>query len=94
MNIKPWQGIADLSNLGLTEQMVSTAAYWVDEGQVSARAEVAIAKALIARGTGWQVAGHFVLLPGVKHVAAPVYRLIAKNRHAMPGGTNACKLPK
>lgn len=92
VNIKPWQGIRDLEALGLTEEMVETAAYWADGGTVSAGAEAAIAQALIARGKGWQVAGQIILLPGVRFAASRVYKLIAKNRHAMPGGTDACRL--
>lgn len=93
VKIKPWQGIRDLEALGLTESMVETAAYWADGGEVQAAAEEAIASALIAKGSGWQIAGRFILLPGVRQLAKPVYKLIAKNRHAMPGGTDTCRLP-
>jgi predicted DCC family thiol-disulfide oxidoreductase YuxK len=91
VSIKPWQGIRDLEALGLTEEMVETAAYWADGGEVRAAAESAIARALIARGRGWSIAGRFIL--AVRPLAAPVYKVIAKNRHAMPGGTDACRLP-
>lgn len=91
VNIKPWQGIRDLEALGLTEEMVETAAYWADAGEVRASAETAIAHALVARGGVWMIAGRFIF--AVRPIAAPVYKLIAKNRHAMPGGTDACRLP-
>ena len=94
VNIQPWQGIRDLKSIGLTEQMVKSAAFWVDGGQVKANAEAAIANALVARGAGWQFAGRFIMLPGIRQASSPVYKLIAKNRHAMPGGTEACRLPK
>ena len=93
VNIKPWQGIRDLEAIGLTEEMVETAAYWADGGSVKAGAESAIAHALMAKGKGWGIAGRIILLPGIRHAAAPVYKVIAKNRHAMPGGTDACRLP-
>ncbi len=93
VRIQPWQGIRDLETIGLNEEMVETAAYWADGGAVIAGAEQAIAKALIAKGSGWQLAGRFILLPGVKWVSSRVYKVIAKNRHAMPGGTDACRLP-
>ena len=32
-------------------------------------------------------------LPFVRELAAAVYRLIAENRHRMPGGSPACALP-
>lgn len=92
VNIKPWQQIRDLEALGLTEEMVEQAAFWADGGNVTASAESAIARALIAKGSAWQVVGRFILLPGVRRLAAVVYRVIATNRHAMPGGTDACKL--
>jgi predicted DCC family thiol-disulfide oxidoreductase YuxK len=91
VNIKPWQAIRDLEAIGLTEEMVESSAYWADGDEVQAAAEAAIAQALIARGGIWIAAGKFIL--AVKPVAAPVYKLIAKNRHAMPGGTDACRLP-
>ncbi|WP_285240044.1 DUF393 domain-containing protein [Pseudarthrobacter sp. MEB009] len=93
VNIKPWQGIRDLDALGLTEEMVETAAYWADSGSIRAGAEAAIAQALIAKGSGWPLLGKVILLPGVRFIASRVYKVIAKNRHAMPGGTDACRLP-
>jgi hypothetical protein len=32
-------------------------------------------------------------LPGIRQSAGLVYRLIARYRHKMPGGTPACRLP-
>lgn len=94
VTIKPWQGIQDLAALGLTEEMVSEAAYWADGGEVIASAEAAIASALIARGGIWKAVGGFILLPGIRSIGSRVYKVIARNRHAMPGGTDACKLPR
>ncbi|MFK4638118.1 thiol-disulfide oxidoreductase DCC family protein [Paenarthrobacter histidinolovorans] len=93
VTIQPWQGIRDLETIGLNEEMVETAAYWADGGEVKAAAEQAIAQALIAKGSGWQIAGRLILLPGVQWAASRAYKVIAKNRHAMPGGTDACRLP-
>lgn len=91
VNIKPWQGIHDLDGLGLTVDMVNNAAYWADKGQIRAAGESAIAHALIARSWIWKPLGYFIL--AVRPLSGIVYRYIAKNRHAMPGGTSACKLP-
>ena len=91
MNIRPWQGIHDLDELGLTVDMVNNAAYWADKGQIRAAGESAIAHALIARSWIWKPLGYFIL--AVRPLSGIVYRYIAKNRHAMPGGTSACKLP-
>lgn len=92
VHIKPWQAL-DLEQHGLTEEMVTEAAYWYDNGSLQA-GEAAIAQALIARGGVWQIPGRVILLPGIRFVASRVYKVIARNRHAMPGGTNACKLPQ
>jgi hypothetical protein len=32
------------------------------------------------------------MLPGIRAVAAVLYRLIARIRHLMPGGSSACKV--
>lgn len=93
VRIKPWQSFKDLGAIGLTEEMVETAAYWADGGSVRAGAESAIAHALKAKGGIWIAAGSFILLPGIRLVASKVYKVIARNRHAMPGGTDACRLP-
>lgn len=91
VSIKPWQGISHLEALGLDEEKVTTAAYWYDDGKVTARAEAAIASALIARGHVWKLAGYSIL--ALRPFSALAYKYIALNRHAMPGGTNACKIP-
>ncbi|WP_442859202.1 thiol-disulfide oxidoreductase DCC family protein [Arthrobacter sp. CAN_A214] len=94
VSIKPWRGVRDLTVLGLNEQMVSEAAFWVNGDKVAGRGEVAIARALIRRGGAWAIAGRIILVPGVRQICASGYAVIAKNRHAMPGGTASCKLPR
>ena len=89
----PWQGLDDLAALGLTEDMVSTAAYWTDGGVVTGAGPTAIASALKTHG-GWRRAvGAVIDLPPVRPLARAVYGVVARNRHAMPGGTDACRLP-
>jgi predicted DCC family thiol-disulfide oxidoreductase YuxK len=39
----------------------------------------------------WRIAGRILLLPGISWMAAHTYRLIATNRHRLPGGTPACQ---
>lgn len=92
VNIKPWQGIRDLEAIGLTEKMVEAAAYWADGGKIEAVAEAAIAWSLIAKGGVWRLAGRIILLPGIRFIASRVYKVIARNRHNMPGGTDACRI--
>ncbi|MFB2556162.1 thiol-disulfide oxidoreductase DCC family protein [Herbiconiux liangxiaofengii] len=88
-----WQSLPDLAEVGLDIDKVLTAAYWLREGRATDAGASAIARALIAGG-GWRAGlGAVILAPPVRWVAAPVYRVIARNRHAMPGGTAACRLP-
>ncbi|MGW4125821.1 thiol-disulfide oxidoreductase DCC family protein [Nocardia sp. NPDC004711] len=88
----PWQRL-DLPALGLTEQQVESAVQWIDgEG---GRASGARAGALLLRRAAqpWRAVGTIMLIPPVSWLAAMVYRLIAKNRHRLPGGTPACAFP-
>lgn len=90
--VTAWQFV-DLDELGLTEQDVTTAAYWVDAWGHAHRGHRAAAKALIAAGKGWPVLGVLGLFPPTSWVAAALYRWIADNRYRLPGGTPACKVP-
>ena len=91
-DVEPWQMI-DLDELGLTEEQCSSAVQWVDAaGHVSA-GERAVIAALRSAGGAWAWLGRVLAVPGVRHLAAVVYRLIAKFRYRLPGGTAACRLP-
>ncbi|WP_377268279.1 thiol-disulfide oxidoreductase DCC family protein [Peterkaempfera sp. SMS 1(5)a] len=78
-----------LVSVGRAEQEV----LWVTpSGQVYGGAQ-AVARLLMRAGGAWAVAGAVMVPPPVRWIAAGVYRLIARNRHRMPGGTPACALP-
>ncbi|MER5207521.1 DUF393 domain-containing protein [Streptomyces sp. NPDC002825] len=89
----PWQ-FADLTDLGVTSTRATHEVLWVTPTGVVYGGAQAVAKALLSAGGGWSVAGACLLLPPVRWVARGVYRLIADNRHRMPGGTSACALPR
>ena len=91
--VQPWQRL-DLGAIGLTERDVTTAAYWVDERGRTYRGHQSIAKALVAAGGGWKVLGVVLQVPPISWLSALAYLVIAKNRHRLPGGTPACKLPQ
>lgn len=93
-DIQAWQFIDDLSAHGLNEKLVEEAAHWVDDGERVASGSDAIGRALIARGGAMTLAGRFVLSPIVRPAARRAYAIIARNRHLMPGGTVACKIPQ
>ena len=89
--VKAWQRI-DIEALGLTAQQCETAVQWVDSKGVISSGHVAIARLLIHSGRGWGILGRLLLVPGISHIAAVVYRWVARNRHRMPGGSAQCKL--
>jgi predicted DCC family thiol-disulfide oxidoreductase YuxK len=87
----PWQEV-DLDELGLSEDDVQEAAWYVAEGR-RWRGHEAIARSLRTsrylpvRAAGWLL-GTRVLAP----VGRRVYQWIADHRYQLPGGTAACKL--
>jgi predicted DCC family thiol-disulfide oxidoreductase YuxK len=86
-----WQ-LTDLTEMGLTEEQAAAAVQWVSiDGTVRSGHE-AIAAALKSADGIWKVVGSVILLPGVSWLAARVYRLVAANRHRLPGGTPTCNL--
>lgn len=93
-DVTPWQSIGNLTSLGLTEQMVSDAAYWVaGDGEFAAGAE-AIAHALEETG-GWRrPLGRVVRSRLVGPLARRVYAWVAVNRYRFPGSTDSCRLPR
>lgn len=90
--ISPWQAIPDLQHYGLDEADVGKAAYLVTSDQVVAKGSDAISTCLKISNFPLNLLGYFLLLPGVRQLARPIYRVIARNRHVMPGATNTCKL--
>lgn len=91
-HVEAWQFL-DLDSLGLTREQCERAVQWVAVDGSIQPAERAVIAALRHAGGAWRVFGEVMNLPGVRHLAAVVYRLVAKYRHRMPGGTPACKLP-
>jgi predicted DCC family thiol-disulfide oxidoreductase YuxK len=92
VDVVAWQFI-DLNALGTTPSRAQQEALWVaPDGTISGGAE-AFAAWLRFRGGPYGLAGHAMSMPGFRRLAAAVYRLIAKNRHRMPGGSAACALP-
>jgi predicted DCC family thiol-disulfide oxidoreductase YuxK len=78
VDVVPWQ-VLDLAEVGLTEEQVRAAAYWVD-GATRDAGERAVAHSLVACGGGYAVLGRLLLLPGVRRVAGVGYRFVARHR--------------
>ncbi len=89
--VVPWQGL-DLAAAGLTEEEVASAAYWLESGG-KRRGARAVAAALRSCGPAYAVLGRLIDLPPVRPLAAVGYRLVARYRYKLPGGTAACRMP-
>jgi predicted DCC family thiol-disulfide oxidoreductase YuxK len=87
--IVPWQS-TDLAELGLTAEQAAAAVQWIASDGTVRSGHEAIAATLKSAGSGWKLVGSMILLPGISWLAAKLYRLVADNRHRLPGGTPAC----
>jgi predicted DCC family thiol-disulfide oxidoreductase YuxK len=87
--IVAWQ-LADLAELGITEEQAADAVQWIQIGGTVRSGHEAIAAALNTAGGIWKIIGRTILLPGISSMAAKLYGLVADNRYRLPGGTPAC----
>ncbi|HEY9379048.1 MAG TPA: DCC1-like thiol-disulfide oxidoreductase family protein, partial [Jiangellaceae bacterium] len=53
----------------------------------------AVASLLVDSEGGWRLLGRLMQLPLLDWIARGLYRVVAANRHRLPGGTPACALP-
>lgn len=90
--VHAWQTL-DLDELGLTPEQCSTAVQWVSNDGENRSGAAAITAMLREAGAGWSALGAFGELPGVRSLAAGTYRVIASNRHRLPGGSASCEMP-
>lgn len=91
IEIFAWQ-LTDVSRFGLTVEQTAQQVYFVRDGRAFGGHE-AFAQILrsqnnpIMRGSGF-----LLMVPPFSWFARIGYRLVAKYRHRLPGGTPACKL--
>jgi predicted DCC family thiol-disulfide oxidoreductase YuxK len=90
VDVRPYQH-TDLDAFGVTADECATALRWVGTGGAAAGA-AAVARLLIAAAGWWGVLGRMLSLPGIRGLAALLYRAVAANRYRLPGGTPACRL--
>jgi predicted DCC family thiol-disulfide oxidoreductase YuxK len=91
VTVVAWQ-FADLPALGVTAERAQQEVLWVaGDGSVSGGA-AAVARLLRAAGLPLSVLGVLISLPPLRWVAPAAYRLVAANRHRLPGGTPACRV--
>jgi predicted DCC family thiol-disulfide oxidoreductase YuxK len=88
-DVVPWQ-LSDLGELGVTEAQAVDAVQWVEADGTVRSGHEAIAAVLKRAGWIWRLAGSVLILPGISWIVAKAYRLIARNRYRLPGGTPAC----
>jgi predicted DCC family thiol-disulfide oxidoreductase YuxK len=91
-DVVAWQELPDLEALGLTAADVARASYWIDADGRPHGGERGVAMALNEIGGFWTVVGRMLLLPPIRTLAAPLYGLIARYRHRLPGGSAACNV--
>jgi predicted DCC family thiol-disulfide oxidoreductase YuxK len=91
-DVLPWQH-TDLDALGLTQEAAEAAVMWIEPGLVRAGPD-AIAVLLRRAQWYWRPPGWALSLKPVSWIAWPIYRLVSRNRHRLPGGTPACSLPQ
>jgi predicted DCC family thiol-disulfide oxidoreductase YuxK len=89
-----WQSLDDpaLLAVGLNQQDVTEAAWWIDEDGRLSRGHRAVGKALLRADGAYALIGRLLLAPPFSWTAALAYRLIARFRHRLPGGTPACRI--
>lgn len=90
--IVPWQ-FADLAALGVTPERAGHEVLWVTPAGTVYGGAQAVAKVLLSAGGGWAPLGALLTLPPLRWAAHGLYRVVARNRHRMPGGTAACAVP-
>jgi predicted DCC family thiol-disulfide oxidoreductase YuxK len=94
-SVAPWQRL-DLAELGLTADQCRAAVQWVGAGSEAGSGQRASGHAAIAAAmrTGhpvWRPVGALLMAPGFSWLAARIYGWTADHRHALPGGTPACR---
>jgi predicted DCC family thiol-disulfide oxidoreductase YuxK len=87
--VQPSQ-VIDLDALGLTDDDVACAAWWVDANGRRWGGHQAVGKALVATGSWRALLGHAVLARPLSWLAEPVYGWVARNRSRMPSGSPRC----
>ncbi len=93
LTIAAWQ-LADLDALGLTTAQTAEQVYLVTDEGAFAGAEC-FAELMRIQGDWFhRLIAWGMRLPGIRAIAAWGYRVVARNRHRLPGGTPACEMPR
>lgn len=92
VDIKGWQFIPDeMAQLGLTAEDGMTQVWFVAaDGYLTGGAE-AVNRTMRHVWWAWPFTWLY-FVPGIRQIQDFVYRWVAKNRHKMPGSTDACEI--
>ena len=93
VEIQPYQW-AKLADFGLTEEEAAAKVQLVVGGKVFAGHHCMAKLLLIQPNALLKFLGAVMVMPGVDPISAKVYEWVAANRHKLPGGTPACKMPR
>lgn len=87
--IIPWQQ-ADLTALGVSQMACESALQWVPAVGAPVSGGQAVVALLRASAQPWRALGAALSIPGLSHLVDRGYRVVAANRHRLPGSTPAC----
>lgn len=90
--VTPWQ-FADLAALGVTQRRAEYEVLYISPAGTVHGGAQAVARLMLSAGGVWAWPGGLLTLPPVRWIAHGVYRIVAANRHRLPGGSPACALP-
>ena len=86
---------ADLESLGVTAEQCRKSIQWISVPGAQALTQGrAVAAVLRVGRPPWPLVSAVLRLPGMAAAADIGYRVIAANRHRLPGSTPACRLPQ
>jgi predicted DCC family thiol-disulfide oxidoreductase YuxK len=93
IEIKPWQYV-DFTNLPVTSEQCADQVYFLIDGVPYGGHEAFAMILRSQRNVSLKAFGSILMLKALRFITTPAYRLTAKYRQKLPGGTPACKLPK
>jgi predicted DCC family thiol-disulfide oxidoreductase YuxK len=85
---------AELEELGLTVQEAAERVWYVDASHQYG-GHLALTALLVRQpAPGWRFLGRLLMIPPWSWLAGLGYAWVARNRHLLPGGTPACRIPR
>lgn len=92
-DVLAWQTPGLLTRVNLTAEQCREAAWYVDAAGGQQRGAAAINAVLGALGGVFGLAPVVYRIPGLKQIEDAMYAWVARNRHRLPGASDACQLP-